>query len=336
MKAKKILFVFRKPNKGNYSIEKVYHLIFKSLQNRNEPHFSFNKITLRYTYDFVAFISYFIKSLVIKKHIVHITGGCHYMTLAFPFKQRILTIHDVYHFKKFKGIKGVLYDLFYFYLPIYFSHKIVVVSKYTKEQLLKFISIPKDKIEVINNPLVIPEGKIKRRERSFSKENPIKILQIGDKPLKNYKRLIEATLELNVQYNFVHSKPYHILKLIDIYKINDRAKVFSNLSEDELYLQYQENDVLYFASEEEGFGLPIIEAQAFGMPVITSNIPPMNDFLEGSILVDPLNIDAIMKGFDTLYNTSVIENKVNISNNNDKKYTINNVVDLYIELYKKM
>ena len=50
------------------------------------------------------------------------------MILAFPFKQRILTIHDVYHFKKFKGIKGLLYDLFYFYLPIYFSHKIVAVS----------------------------------------------------------------------------------------------------------------------------------------------------------------------------------------------------------------
>ena len=29
------------------------------------------------------------------------------MILAFPFKQRILTIHDIYHFKKFKGIKNL-------------------------------------------------------------------------------------------------------------------------------------------------------------------------------------------------------------------------------------
>ncbi len=331
MKTKKIIFVFRKPNKGNFSIEKVYNEIYKNLQSKASSFFAFQKISLKYNYDFITFISCFFKALFSKKYIVHFTGGCHYMLLAFPFKQRILTIHDIYHFKNFKGIKGWFYDLFYICLPVYFSHKIVAVSNHTKKQLLKKLSVAEEKIEVIPNPLLIPQEKIKIRKRHFSKKIPLKILQIGDKPLKNYKRLIDATLNLNVCYNFVHSNPIRIELFIKNYKIEQCSTVYSNLSDEDMYEQYHENDVLFYASEAEGFGLPIIEAQAFGLPVITSNIAPMNKIGKGSILVNPFSIEDITRGFNELFETNVFESLFNTSQKKHKKYEINNVVKMYLK-----
>ncbi len=61
-----------------------------------------------------------------------------------------------------------------------------------------------------------------------------------------------------------------------------------NIPYEEVIQLYRDCDLLFFASFEEGFGLPILEAQAVGRPVITSNRAAMPDTAgEGACLVDP-------------------------------------------------
>ncbi|MCP4971100.1 MAG: glycosyltransferase family 4 protein [Arcobacter sp.] len=282
------------------------------------------------------FLKCFLSSLLSKKFIIHVTGGCNYMILAFPFKKRILTIHDLFHFGKKKQIKGVLYDFFYYKLPIYFSHKIIVVSQNTERDLVSKIPLSKKKIKVLLNPIVLPQDKVEYKERIFSKSKTIRILQIGDKPLKNFERLIEATKDLNVFYNFVHSNDKLINSLIEKYSIANYSKVHSNISDDELIKQYKLNDVLFFASEEEGFGLPIIEAQLFGMPVITSNFPPMNEVGEGAIFVDSFSVLSIKDGFLKLYDDNLLRQNYEKAHINIKKYDLTQVGKNYFELYKRI
>lgn len=333
MNTRKIVFVFRKPSRGNVSIEKVYLTISKTLRNSEISNYSISNYILSYTYDIWSFFKHFLNSIISRNKIIHITGACHYMVLAFPFQKRILTIHDAYFFKNHKGIKGFLYDLFYFYLPIHFSHKIVTVSNHVKLELLDSFKISNTKIEVISNPILIPEEKRKTRDRFFNKDKVIQVLQIGDKPIKNYKRLIEATKNMNVTYCFIHSNTDSINELISNSDLENRAKVFSNISDDSLYTLYNESDVLFFASEAEGFGLPILEAQAFALPIITSNIPPMNSIIEDVILVNPFSVESIKKGFLKLYE---FESSMDKSINIPKENTLNNVCEMYLELYKNM
>lgn len=330
----KILLIFRKPNKGNFSIEKVYENIFNGMKASPENPFDLKRKTMKRNYDIVSFITSIIGSLFSKKYTVHITGGCNYMILAFPFKKRVLTIHDLFHFKKNKSIKGFIYDVLFYHLPVRFSNEIIVVSENTKKEMLKYFSINKNKITVINNPLVIASEHIIFRERKFNSSTPISILQIGDKPLKNYHRLIESTKDLNVYYNFVHANDDVINKLIKDNGIDNRASVHKGITDEELYHLYHTNDVLYFASEAEGFGLPIIEAQAFGLQVITSNIPPMNAVGKGAILVDPLNVNAIKNGFLSLYDDHVIKENLKIARQNVTIYELENIVAEYINFYK--
>tara|TARA_R100001369_G_scaffold92814_1_gene140086 strand:+ start:6176 stop:7186 length:1011 start_codon:yes stop_codon:yes gene_type:complete len=336
MSNRKVLFVFRKPNRGNYSIERVYHTIFNRLKSKTDTGFDYKKMTLKHNYDFFCFLNYFLASLFAKKYVVHITGGCNYMVMAFPLKKRILTIHDLYHYRRFKGIKGAIYDLFYYKFPITFSHKIVVVSDNTKKELIQHFKNIEQKVVVIENPLVIPKEKISKRERFFSEDQTMHILQIGDKPLKNYERLIEATKDLNTYYHFVHSQTKTIQHLIKQHGIENRSEIYSNLNDEQLYQLYNRVDVLFFASEAEGFGLPLIEAQSFGVPIITSNIEPFKSIGKGSLFVNPQSVSEIKDAFRKLYGNDIVKNRIAEGKKNGKRFTLKEIIAKYDQLYAQV
>tara|TARA_R100000306_G_scaffold12158_9_gene14320 strand:+ start:13841 stop:14851 length:1011 start_codon:yes stop_codon:yes gene_type:complete len=336
MSNKKVLFVFRKPNRGNYSIERVYHSIFDQLKNKKDTGFDYRKMTLKHNYDLFCFLNCFLDSLFAKKYVVHITGGCNYMVMAFPFKKRILTIHDLYHYRRFKGIKGAIYNLFYYKFPISFSHKIVAVSENTKNELLQNFKNIEKKVVVIENPLVIPKEKISKRERNLSENQTMHILQIGDKPLKNYERLIEATKDLNGFYHFVHSQTKTIHLLIKQHGIENRSEIYSDLNDGQLYQLYNKADVLFFASEAEGFGLPLIEAQVFGVPVVTSNIEPFKSIGRGALFVNPYSVTEIKKAFSKLYDSEFVKNKISEDKENSKRFALKEITTKYDQLYAQL
>lgn len=333
-KERPVLFIFRKPNKGNYSIEKIYNLIYNRILDMRIGEFVIAKYELKKNFDFGSFLRCFFQALISKKRLVHVTGGCSYMILAFPFKTRVLTIHDFYHYQQKRGIQKFLYDTFFYKLPVAFSHKIVVVSQNTSDELLRHFPKAANKIEILHNPLVIPDAAITKRKRSFDINQKVKVLQIGDKELKNYERLLEATKEMNVEYHFVHSNPKRILELLERYDRKENAQIHSNITDAMLYELYDTSDVLFFASEAEGFGLPIIEAQAYGLPVITSNIPPMSNIGVGAILVDPFSVSSIEQGFLNLFKSEVLEANYETSEANVEKYKLDRVVSNYLEFYR--
>ncbi len=332
----KLLFVHRKPHPGNFSIERIYNAIQKELEKEYNSTFNIKKLVLKRNYDFKAFTVAFFRTLFQKSYKVHITGACSYMVMAFPFKKRVLTIHDLFRYKELRGLKRMIYRIFYISLPLYFAEKVVAISEVTKKDILKESPSAITKIAVISNPMVIHAAYITHRKRIFSQNTPISILQIGANPIKNYERLIQATLNLNVVYHFIHTNPSRINILIDKYDIGDKSWVHSVLNEKELCALYSKCDVLYFASEREGFGLPIIEAQAFGLPVITSNFPPMSNVGEGGILVDPFSIEDIRDGFLKLYVEKILDQHLGKVPGNILKYDLRFITDQYRSLYESI
>ena len=337
MYSRTVLFVFRKPNKGNFSIEKVYNTVLEVLQKRKDSIFTFRKVTLQKNYDIARFLSNLFTNLFSRKIIAHVTGGCNYMVMAFPFSVTVLTIHDMYHYKTKGGLKGTLYDWFFYNLPVTFANAIVVVSEQTREEVQHYFPKAKAKIFVIHNPMVIPDSAIVYRERSFKLDEALQILQIGDKPLKNYGRLLEATKDKNVHYHFVHADDgARVRPLLKKYGLAESATIYSDLVDEAFFKLYKKCDVLYFASEAEGFGLPIIEAQAFGMPVITSNLAPMNTVGIGAILVDPFNVESIKDGFEKLYEPNIMKVLYEDSNSNYKRFSKKTIAAQYLNLYEAL
>lgn len=219
------------------------------------------------------------------------------MILAFPFQKRIITIHDFFYLKSESPQKSRWYTLLFYTWPIAFSHKIVVVSQATYNDLVERYPKAKNKAVIIPNPLeYIDNGPAKARKSP--PELPVKILQIGNKPLKNYARLIEACQDLPVEILFVHGTTGPIERLLSKYQFKDKATVYSNLDRKALIDLYHKADILYFASLAEGFGLPLLEARAVMLPILTSDLEPMKSLAPGAFLVNPSRTQEIRKALE--------------------------------------
>ena len=165
-----------------------------------------------------------------------------------------------------------------------------------------------------------------------NKEKPI-ILHLGTKPNKNLSRVIEAVSTIHCTLHIIGNVSENLLKKIDEYGID--VRIDNNVSDEEIIRAYKECDIVSFPSLYEGFGLPIIEGQAIGRPIVTSNLLPMNRIAgKGAVLVDPYSVDSIKVGFFKAikeHSEYITKGRINV-----EKYSLGNIVNQYIHLYKKM
>ena len=111
-----------------------------------------------------------------------------------------------------------------------------------------------------------------------------------------------------------------------------------NISDEQILKEYQQADMLVFASTYEGFGLPILEAQATGRPVVTSNIMSMTEVAgNGACLVNPYDVASIREGIFKVINDSYYRYElVHYGFENVKKFHPEKIAAQYVKLYKQM
>jgi glycosyltransferase involved in cell wall biosynthesis len=321
----KILYLNRAKSFGGFSFEELFKTIKSNLTGCEIEDF----------YD-KTFSSFWKNNQAIRKikcDVIHITGGIGYYALFLPKKKTILTIHDTNHYEfDLKGFRKWIYGWLIYRLPIMNVKYVTVVSNHTKNNLIRFFGIDETKIKVIPNcfPLEFKENK----KEFLSK--PTKILQIGTKPNKNLKRLIEAIYQLNVELTIIGKLTHEIIELLKKNEINYVNK--SNLTINEIYQAYLDCDIVTFISLREGFGMPIIEANVIGRAIISSNISSMPEVAGISAhLVNPLNTIEIRNGLiklmeDDDYRRNLIINGLE----NAKRYNPILISKLYGDLYSEI
>lgn len=261
----------------------------------------------------------------------HITGDVNYLAYGLPTKGLIITVHDLGHYtRSLSGVKKIIYKKFWLDGPFAKAKKITAISEFTKQELIKRLGIAESKIVVIKNP-IIPGITFSAQPKNLK---PV-ILQVGSGTNKNVLRLLEAVKGIDVKLLLVNRllDPEVNKKLAD-YKID--FEKCSDLDLQGLNNAYARADMLFFASEYEGFGLPILEAQAAGRPVITSNLASMPEAAgpNGALLVDPYDVNAIRQAIISLIESDdVSKNLIQAGLQNLKSYQINDIAKQYIQLY---
>jgi len=223
---------------------------------------------------------------------------------------------------------------------------IFAISQSTKNDLIKIIAIPANKIKVvypaINKKLFQTQNQkeINRIKKKYQLNDYL--LVVGTKePRKNLHRVINAFKQLeknNLQLAIVGKTGWG--KKNKITKQNN-IKILGYVPDKDLPALYNGAKIFLYPSLYEGFGMPILEAQACNCPVITSKTSSMPEVAgNGAILINPKKTNEIKEAIERINNDEslrkelITKGKENVKRFSWKKYATQILQNLV--LLKKM
>jgi glycosyltransferase involved in cell wall biosynthesis len=211
---------------------------------------------------------------------------------------------------------GFSYNKLFVRLSVEKASKVLVTSKFTEEEVVKYLHARRDKLNICGE--ASDEGFKPIHEnttcghvlKKYGIDTPF-ILHVSNlKPYKNLKGLLEAQKQLSLR-----NSDCPTLVVVGHHKrYSPRVKKYSNslaLGDKVLFLDYVDSDDLpmlmnkavcfVFPSTYEGFGLPPLEAMACGTPVITSDVSSLPEVVgDAALLVNPYDISRISNAIERL------------------------------------
>lgn len=228
------------------------------------------------------------------------------------------------------------------------SGLIIADSQATKEDLVKFLQIPENKVRVI---YLAPdssfhpqdEDKIKQTLQKYKIKTPFILSVATQEPRKNIQKLIDVFKKVKDQRKDL------TLILVGKYGWGDdlakaaeeeeNIKITGFIPKQDLINLYSACRVFVYPSLYEGFGLPILEAMACGAPTITSNNSSMLEIAkDAAILVDPRSENQIQKAIELMLDLKLedYQKMVNASLNRARQYSWAKTAKQTLEIYREI
>jgi glycosyltransferase involved in cell wall biosynthesis len=325
-----VTYFHRQPRpQANFSIEQVFQGVRQELAGRIDA-----RVCVAPCFSNGLFRRLWI-ALHARRHQVginHVTGDTNFTALALDGKRTVLTNHDCGYIQRTSGLRRWLLGLFWLKLPVRHVAAVTTVSSQIKEEIIRFSGCPPEKVHVIPNAV---SCEFKPVEKAFNATCP-RILHIGTAINKNLPRVIEAVAGLRCTLVIVGRIGEDVRRQLADAQVEYENCV--NLTAREVVREYEECELVVFASLYEGFGLPIIEAQAVGRAVLTSNRLPMSEVAgDGACLVDPTDAQAIRLGIDRIiFDATYRERLVESGFENVKRFQQERIAEQYLRLYENV
>lgn len=275
-------------------------------------------------YKWYGFKEQILFPLQLKKYKLDLMHFTHFNVPILYRKRFVVTIHDLtlrYFPTRKRSLQSfVFYPIKQLAYKIVFKHaiknseKVIAISNYTKQDILKYYNVDSNKIQVIC------EGVTGETGCQSQHSNPY-ILYVGnDYPHKNLERLklaCEKIRQDGLEYSLI--------------------LITGFVSEQELDDLYKNASLFVFPSLCEGFGLPPLEAMKRGVPVASSNATCLPEILgDAAIYFDPLNVDDIAEKIKkTFIDRELRERLIKEGFEQVKKYSWPQMARETIEIYKQ-
>lgn len=215
-----------------------------------------------------------------------------------------------------------------YYFPKY-AHKatrIVTVSEFSKQDIIKQYSVTANKIDVVYNGAnenfkPVNKSTQKAIREKYTQRKPYFVFVGALHPRKNLVNLFKAfdkfrkTNHTETKLVIVGEKMWWTGKIMEAYnqmQFKNEVIFTGRLSAEKLYQVVGSALALTYVSYFEGFGIPIVEAFYCDVPVITSNVTSMPEIAgDAALLVDPFSIDSIAEAMKKInYDKKLRENLI--------------------------
>lgn len=234
------------------------------------------------------------------------------------------------------------------------ADKIIAVSKYTKEDIIKKLKINRKKIEVIYNGLD-KDIQIQKPSDSllskidqnqyfiqvgglYQRKNISLVLKSFDKFIKKYsdfKLLITGSISGN---KYIKDCYQNYLK--EIKKLNLQQKIIFTdyIKKEEVNYLIKNSVALLYPSLYEGFGLPVLEGMSLDIPVITSNTTALQEIAgDSAIKVDPKSEQEILNAMQRVYlDSNIRKTLIKKGKNRIKDFSWSKMGQQYLQIYKNL
>ena len=244
--------------------------------------------------------------LALRREKVTLFHAPHYVLPPLVTCPSVVTIHDCIHLMFPQYLPNAL-ALTYARVQIALAAKratrVITVSESSKRDILRYVDISPDKIDVIYNSyderFAAPpdESAITRIRERYQLHDPFVLYAGNVKPHKNIERLIEAFYLVRRQ-GLDHlrlvligddiSRYAALRRAVHRHQLHRCVRFLGYMPEEALVAMYRLASVFVFPSLYEGFGLPPLEAMASGTPVVTSNVSSLPEVAgDAALLVNP-------------------------------------------------
>jgi len=227
--------------------------------------------------------------------------------------RQVTVFHDLQHKRHPEYFRW--FDLpfwqFLLWMAAHRSHRLIAVSEATRSDLLRFYSIPKERIAVVHHGV---EPAFSRLDRSHTESYLLCVSTLH--PHKNLPRLIRAYGRKKRDFRLILAglRGFHaeaIERLIEDLKLQDSVRITGWVPREELYSLYARARAFVYPSTFEGFRMPVLEAMAAGIPVACSDIPPLREVAaDAALFFDPLNEDDIASGIERVMSDASLQERL--------------------------
>ena len=175
---------------------------------------------------------------------------------------------------------------------IKYADYIICMSEAVKEFVLNEVDVEESKVCIMPNRVDTDLYSKQVNESAFAQldakyGNGKKIVHVGRKvKQKNLDTVIKAMQYVPNDYKVIFIGQGNVeeyKELSEQYGVSEQIFFVDHLSNKELSLYYSWCDCMCVPSRWEGFGMVFIEAAACECAIVTSNIAPMNEYLENNV-----------------------------------------------------
>ena len=200
------------------------------------------------------------------------------------------------------------------------ANAIITVSEYSKQDIVRMLQIPEERIHVIGNAVdasyrPITDTRLIDSIRERYGIGQKYILYFGGFDIrKNVERVLQAYAALpesiKEEYQLVIAGRLHLLghplypdprPQVQELGLDERVVMTGQIREQDKAPLYSAAALYLFPSLYEGFGIPVLEAMACGAAVVTSDITALPEVVgDAARLVDPYSVEAITEAMAEL------------------------------------